>query len=138
MFPQYTLSRSSIHHNPHLALYHLNLSLLFNFLISHQHEKFTSGLQLSRKPSSGEKTTTSSKSPLKTPTKTLKSPSGSSLRPVESRTADGVTSSKEPQIKPVDTQKAEERIGGERNVKRSQILYEDFFVFFVHSSYLMS
>ncbi|XP_076598682.1 centrosomal protein of 170 kDa isoform X3 [Chaetodon auriga] len=78
-----------------------------------KHEKFTSGLQLSKKPSNGETTTTTttSKSPAKTPTK--KSPSGSSLRPVESRAADGVTSSKEPQTKPVDTHKAEERIGGD-------------------------
>uniref|UniRef100_A0A3B4Z3M5 Centrosomal protein 170Aa n=1 Tax=Seriola lalandi dorsalis TaxID=1841481 RepID=A0A3B4Z3M5_SERLL len=38
-----------------------------------KHEKFTSGLQLSKKPSNGETTTTTttSKSPAKTPTKTL-------------------------------------------------------------------
>ncbi|XP_044228364.1 centrosomal protein of 170 kDa isoform X4 [Thunnus albacares] len=80
-----------------------------------KHEKFTSGLQLSKKPSNGETTTTTttSKSPTKTPTKTLKSPSGSNLRPGESRTTDGVTSSKEPPAKPVDTHKAEERIGGD-------------------------
>ncbi|XP_041803025.1 centrosomal protein of 170 kDa isoform X4 [Chelmon rostratus] len=78
-----------------------------------KHEKFTSGLQLSKKPSNGETTTTTttSKSPAKTPTK--KSPSGSTLRPVEGRATDGVTSSKEQQTKPVDTHKAEERIGGD-------------------------
>ncbi|KAM7408442.1 hypothetical protein PAMA_002257 [Pampus argenteus] len=80
-----------------------------------KHEKFTSGLQLSKKPSNGETTTTTttSKSPTKTPSKTLKSPSGGIPRPGESRTADGVTSSKEPQTKPADTNKAEERIGGD-------------------------
>ena len=88
---------------------------MFHFFISDQHEKFTSGLQLSKKPSNGETTTTTttSKSPAKTPTKALKSPSGSSLRPAESRATDGVTSSKESPAKPVDTHKAEERIGGE-------------------------
>ncbi|XP_026211129.1 LOW QUALITY PROTEIN: centrosomal protein of 170 kDa [Anabas testudineus] len=80
-----------------------------------KHEKFTSGLQLSKKPSNGETTiaTTTSKSPSKTPTKTLKSPSGSTPRPGENRTADGITSSKEPPTKPVDSHKAEERIGGD-------------------------
>ncbi|XP_034754659.1 centrosomal protein of 170 kDa isoform X3 [Etheostoma cragini] len=80
-----------------------------------KHEKFTSGLQLSKKPSNSETTTTktASKSPSKTPTKTLKSPSGSTARPAESRVADAVTSSKEPPAKPVDTHKAEERIGGD-------------------------
>ncbi|XP_036979595.1 centrosomal protein of 170 kDa isoform X4 [Acanthopagrus latus] len=80
-----------------------------------KHEKFTSGLQLSKKPSNGETTTatTTSKSPAKTPTKALKSPSGSSLRPVENRAADGVTSSKEPQTKPLESHKADERVGGD-------------------------
>ncbi|XP_028458468.1 centrosomal protein of 170 kDa isoform X4 [Perca flavescens] len=80
-----------------------------------KHEKFTSGLQLSKKPSNSETTTTktASKSPSKTPTKTLKSPSGSTARPAESRATDGVTSSEEPPAKPVDTHKAEERIGGD-------------------------
>ncbi|XP_059214780.1 centrosomal protein of 170 kDa isoform X2 [Centropristis striata] len=80
-----------------------------------KHEKFTSGLQLSKKPSNGETTTTTttSKSPTKTPTKTLRSPSGSTPRPGESRVKDGVSSSKEPTAKPVDTHKAEERIGGD-------------------------
>ncbi|CAJ1067102.1 centrosomal protein of 170 kDa isoform X2 [Xyrichtys novacula] len=79
-----------------------------------KHEKFTSGLQLSKKPSNGETTTatTTSKSPTKTPTKTLKSPSGSSQRPGESRATDGVTFSKDLQAKPVDSHKAEERLGG--------------------------
>ncbi|XP_045926041.1 centrosomal protein of 170 kDa isoform X1 [Micropterus dolomieu] len=80
-----------------------------------KHEKFTSGLQLSKKPSSGESTTTTttSKSPTKTPTKTLKLASGSTQRPVESRATDGVTSSKEPTAKPLDAHKAEERLGGD-------------------------
>nr|XP_046258752.1 centrosomal protein of 170 kDa isoform X5 [Scatophagus argus] len=80
-----------------------------------KHEKFTSGLQLSKKPSNGETTatTTTSKSPTKTPTKALKSPGGSSLKPAESRATDGVSSSKDPQTKPADTHKAEERVGGD-------------------------
>ncbi|XP_032396787.1 centrosomal protein of 170 kDa isoform X13 [Etheostoma spectabile] len=80
-----------------------------------KHEKFTSGLQLSKKPSNSETTTTktASKSPSKTPTKTLKSPSGSTARPAESRATDAVPSSKEPPAKSVDTHKAEERIGGD-------------------------
>ncbi|XP_040905887.1 centrosomal protein of 170 kDa isoform X2 [Toxotes jaculatrix] len=63
-----------------------------------KHEKFTSGLQLSKKPSNGETTTTTttSKSPTKTPTKTAKSPSGGTPRPGESRATDGVTPFKEP------------------------------------------
>lgn len=80
-----------------------------------KHEKFTSGLQLSKKTSTGEttNTTTTSKSPAKTPTKALRSPSGSSPKPVDSRATDGVTSSKDPSAKPVDTHKAEERLGGD-------------------------
>ncbi|XP_069000485.1 centrosomal protein of 170 kDa isoform X2 [Embiotoca jacksoni] len=80
-----------------------------------KHEKFTSGLQLSKKPSNGETTTTttSSKSPAKTPTKTLKSSGGGAMKPVESKATDGVTSFKEPSAKPVDTHKAEERIGAD-------------------------
>ncbi|XP_069549034.1 centrosomal protein of 170 kDa isoform X4 [Brachyistius frenatus] len=80
-----------------------------------KHEKFTSGLQLSKKPSNGETTTTttSSKSPAKTPTKTLKSSGGGAMKPAESKATDGVTSSKEPSAKPVDTHKAEERIGAD-------------------------
>ncbi|KAF0027104.1 hypothetical protein F2P81_019845 [Scophthalmus maximus] len=79
------------------------------------HEKFTSGLQLSKKLSNGETTTstTTSKSPTKTPTKTQKSPSGGAARTGESRATVGVTSSKEPPAKPVDSHKAEERIGGD-------------------------
>ncbi|AWP13822.1 putative centrosomal protein of 170 kDa, partial [Scophthalmus maximus] len=80
-----------------------------------EHEKFTSGLQLSKKLSNGETTTstTTSKSPTKTPTKTQKSPSGGAARTGESRATVGVTSSKEPPAKPVDSHKAEERIGGD-------------------------
>ncbi|XP_074531375.1 centrosomal protein of 170 kDa isoform X3 [Halichoeres trimaculatus] len=80
-----------------------------------KHEKFTSGLQLTKKPSSGEttSTTTTNKSPTKTPTKALKSSSGSSQRPGESRAADGVTSSRDLQAKPVDSHKTEERLGGD-------------------------
>ncbi|XP_034538111.1 centrosomal protein of 170 kDa isoform X2 [Notolabrus celidotus] len=80
-----------------------------------KHEKFTSGLQLTKKPSNGEttSTTTTSKSPAKTPTKALKSPSGSSPRPAESRSTDGVLSSRDLQARPVDSHKAEERLGGD-------------------------
>lgn len=80
-----------------------------------KHEKFTSGLQLSKKPSNGETTTTSSasKSPAKTPTKTLKSPTGSTLKPADCKATDCITSSKEPHAKPVDAHKAEERLGGD-------------------------
>ncbi|XP_039994665.1 centrosomal protein of 170 kDa isoform X2 [Xiphias gladius] len=80
-----------------------------------KHEKFTSGLQLSKKASNGETTTTTttSKSPTKTPTKTMKSLSGGTLRPGESRAKDGVTSFKEPPPKPVDSHKAEDKIGGD-------------------------
>ncbi|XP_030011986.1 centrosomal protein of 170 kDa isoform X5 [Sphaeramia orbicularis] len=80
-----------------------------------KHEKFTSGLQLSKKPSNGESATpiTTSKSPTKTPTKSLKSPSGGTQRPAESRATDGITASMEPSAKPLDTHKAEERIGGD-------------------------
>lgn len=73
-----------------------------------QHEKFTSGLQLSHKPCNSETNTTSNKSPAKTPTKTLKSPSGSRAP------TDGVTSSRDSQTKPLDAHKAEERTGGEK------------------------
>ncbi|KAM4591388.1 centrosomal protein of 170 kDa isoform 3-T4 [Odontesthes bonariensis] len=78
-----------------------------------KHEKFTSGLQLSKKPSSCETTTntTTSKSPTKTPTKTPKSPSGSTTKSGGSKLTDGVSSSKEPSSKPVDSHKAEERMG---------------------------
>ncbi|XP_077351130.1 centrosomal protein of 170 kDa isoform X2 [Festucalex cinctus] len=74
-----------------------------------KHEKFTSGLQLSKKPSKGE--TTSSKSPIKTASKTPKSPSGGTPRPGQT-TTDGVSPSKEPPPhKPADSHKTEERIG---------------------------
>ncbi|KAF3841876.1 hypothetical protein F7725_023827 [Dissostichus mawsoni] len=81
-----------------------------------KHEKFTSSLQLSKKPPSVEttSTTTTSKSPIKTPTKTPKSPSSTSTpKPAERRATDGVTSSKEPAAKPVDSHKAEERLAGD-------------------------
>ncbi|XP_041645219.1 centrosomal protein of 170 kDa isoform X2 [Cheilinus undulatus] len=80
-----------------------------------KHEKFTSGLQLSKKPANGETTTTTttSKSPTKTPTKTLKSSSGSSQRPGGSRATDGVTLSQDPPAKSVDSHKTEERLGGD-------------------------
>ncbi|KAK1906030.1 hypothetical protein KUDE01_013201, partial [Dissostichus eleginoides] len=81
-----------------------------------KHEKFTSSLQLSKKPPSVEttSTTTTSKSPIKTPTKTPKSPSSTSTpKPAERRATDGVTSSKEPAAKAVDSHKAEERLAGD-------------------------
>lgn len=64
-----------------------------------QHEKFTSGLQLSHKPSSGEPHAAAHKSPAKTPAKAARSPRA---------TADGLPSPREPQTKP-----AEERSAGE-------------------------
>ncbi|XP_061692643.1 centrosomal protein of 170 kDa isoform X2 [Syngnathoides biaculeatus] len=73
-----------------------------------KHEKFTSGLQLSKKPSKGE--TTSSRSPIKTPSKTQKPPGGGTPRPGQT-TTDGVSPSKEPPPKPADSHKTEERIG---------------------------
>nr|XP_049592496.1 centrosomal protein of 170 kDa isoform X7 [Syngnathus scovelli] len=75
-----------------------------------KHEKFTSGLQLSQKPSKGESTTTTSKSPLKTPSKTQKATSGGTPRPSQT-TTDGVSPSKEPPPKTAD--KAEERTGAD-------------------------
>ncbi|XP_017286757.1 centrosomal protein of 170 kDa isoform X3 [Kryptolebias marmoratus] len=81
-----------------------------------KHEKFTSGLQLSKKPSNGETSTNTitSKSPTKTPTKTPKSPSSSSTtKSGEIRLTDGVASSKEPSAKPTECHKADERIGGD-------------------------
>ncbi|XP_027863151.1 centrosomal protein of 170 kDa isoform X2 [Xiphophorus couchianus] len=71
-----------------------------------KHEKFTSGLQLSKKPSNSETTanTTKSHSPSKAPTKTPKSPSGGTPKSVESRAADGITSSREQSTKPLDSQ----------------------------------
>ncbi|XP_029305370.1 LOW QUALITY PROTEIN: centrosomal protein of 170 kDa [Cottoperca gobio] len=78
-----------------------------------KHEKFTSGLQLSKKPPNIETPTPTSKSPAKTPTKTPKSPSSNTPRQVEKRATDGVPSSKEPPAKAVDTHKAEERLAGD-------------------------
>ncbi|XP_057704102.1 centrosomal protein of 170 kDa isoform X2 [Corythoichthys intestinalis] len=72
-----------------------------------KHEKFTSGLQLSKKPTKGE--TTTSKSPIKTPSKTQKSPSAGTPKPGQTPT-DGVSPTKEPPPKPSDSHKAEERI----------------------------
>lgn len=89
--------------------------LLSIFSYIFQHEKFTSGLQLSKKPSNSETSTgKTSKSPTKTPTKSPKSPSSSSnAKSGESRLTDGVTSSKELSAKLTESHKAEERIGGE-------------------------
>ncbi|KAM4607866.1 centrosomal protein of 170 kDa [Polymixia lowei] len=81
-----------------------------------KHEKFTSGLQLSKKPSNGETPTptpTATKSPAKTPTRTPKSPSGGPTRPRESRAEDGVTSSAEPSAKPADSHRGEDKIAGD-------------------------
>uniref|UniRef100_H3CPV1 Centrosomal protein 170 n=1 Tax=Tetraodon nigroviridis TaxID=99883 RepID=H3CPV1_TETNG len=60
-----------------------------------KHEKFTSGLQLSHKPGSGDAHTSAHKPPAKTPTKAARSDS---------------------QSKPVDTHKAEERTGADATV----------------------
>ncbi|KAK7902069.1 hypothetical protein WMY93_018838 [Mugilogobius chulae] len=74
-----------------------------------KHEKFTSGLQLSKKPTSETTaTTTTGKSPAKSPTKALKSPSSSTQRPL-----DGATSSKQSPSKPADSQKLEDKMGGD-------------------------
>ncbi|XP_055020354.1 LOW QUALITY PROTEIN: centrosomal protein of 170 kDa [Boleophthalmus pectinirostris] len=74
-----------------------------------KHEKFTSGLQLSKKPNSDTTaTTTTVKSPVKSPSKALKSPSSSTQRPL-----DGATSFKEPSAKPADAQKPEDKTGGD-------------------------
>ncbi|KAM9727397.1 centrosomal protein of 170 kDa isoform 4-T4 [Menidia menidia] len=91
-----------------------------------KHEKFTSGLQLSKKPNSCETTTntTTSKSPTKTPTKTPKPPSASNTKSAERRVTDGVSSSKEPSSKPVDPHKADDRVGGDATaVPRGTPLY---------------
>uniref|UniRef100_A0A096LWA9 Centrosomal protein 170Aa n=1 Tax=Poecilia formosa TaxID=48698 RepID=A0A096LWA9_POEFO len=68
-----------------------------------KHEKFTSGLQLSKKPSNGETTanTTKSHSPSKAPTKTPK----------------------EQPTKPLDSQKAEEKLGDSTALPRGTPLY---------------
>ncbi|XP_072293512.1 centrosomal protein of 170 kDa isoform X2 [Eucyclogobius newberryi] len=75
-----------------------------------KHEKFTSGLQLSKKPNSETAATAATvRSPAKSsPTKALKSPSSSTQRPL-----DGATSSQESSAKPTDTQKAEDKNGGD-------------------------
>lgn len=74
-----------------------------------KHEKFTSGLQLSKKLSrETTATATASKSPTKSPTKALKSPCGATHRPL-----DGATSSIEQSEKPADTQKQDDKIGGD-------------------------
>lgn len=72
-----------------------------------KHEKFTSGLQLSKKPNreTTATATPSSKSPTKSPTKALKSPSGATHRPL-----DGATSSIEPSEKTAD---AQDKTGGD-------------------------
>lgn len=69
-----------------------------------KHEKFTSGLQLSKKPSNGE-----TKSPMKTPTKTPKSPSCGPRAAEKSRAAG-------PPSKPADSIRAEDKTGGEEHV----------------------
>lgn len=74
-----------------------------------KHEKFTSGLQLSKKPNSETTTTaTASKSPTKSPTKALKSPSGATHRPL-----DGAASSMESSAKAADAQKLDDKSGGD-------------------------
>ncbi|XP_054655235.1 centrosomal protein of 170 kDa isoform X3 [Dunckerocampus dactyliophorus] len=80
-----------------------------------KHEKFTSGLQLSKKPSNGETTsaTTTAKSPIKTPSKTQKSSLSCGAPRSGQTTTDGVSLSKEHTHKSGDTHKAEEKIGGD-------------------------
>lgn len=95
-----------------LSCIRLSPEVLLCFL---QHEKFTSGLQLSHKPCSSETNTASHKSPAKTPTKAVKSPGGGRA------TADGLPSSRDAQTKPVDNHKAEEKTGGEKVATRKQL-----------------
>ncbi|XP_020565106.1 centrosomal protein of 170 kDa isoform X4 [Oryzias latipes] len=88
-----------------------------------KHEKFTSGLQFSKKPSNSETTshTPSRKSPSKTPTKTPKPPSSSVS--AESRVTDGITSSREPSAKHLDSEKGEEKIADVTALPRGTPLY---------------
>uniref|UniRef100_A0A3P9JKG0 Centrosomal protein 170Aa n=1 Tax=Oryzias latipes TaxID=8090 RepID=A0A3P9JKG0_ORYLA len=88
-----------------------------------KHEKFTSGLQFSKKPSNSETTshTASRKSPSKTPTKTQKPPSSSVSG--ESRGTDGITSSREPSAKHLDSEKGEEKIADVTALPRGTPLY---------------
>ncbi|KAM6956219.1 centrosomal protein of 170 kDa [Aplochiton taeniatus] len=80
-----------------------------------KHEKFTSGLQLSKKPSNGEPT----KSPTKSPTKAAKSPAGGTTKLGDSKAAEGVAagtappSSADQQARHGESQKAEEKIAGD-------------------------
>ncbi|KAM8852586.1 centrosomal protein of 170 kDa isoform 2-T2 [Synchiropus picturatus] len=75
-----------------------------------KHEKFTSGLQFSKKPSSSETvaSASASKSPSKTPTKTTKP---ATPRAAEAKVTDGFP--KEATSKGVDALKVEERTGGD-------------------------
>ncbi|XP_029621066.1 centrosomal protein of 170 kDa isoform X3 [Salmo trutta] len=72
-----------------------------------QHEKFTSQLQLSKKPSNGEPTKSPAKSPAKSPSKTPKS---SSCRPAESKAAEGTV---EPSAKPAESHKGDDKMAGD-------------------------
>ncbi|XP_020316002.2 centrosomal protein of 170 kDa isoform X11 [Oncorhynchus kisutch] len=72
-----------------------------------QHEKFTSQLQLSKKPSNGEPTKSPAKSPPKSPAKTPKS---SSCRPAESKAAEGTM---EPSAKPSESHKGDDKMAGD-------------------------
>ncbi|XP_052333952.1 centrosomal protein of 170 kDa isoform X8 [Oncorhynchus keta] len=72
-----------------------------------QHEKFTSQLQLSKKPSNGEPTKSPGKSPPKSPAKTPKS---SSCRPAESKAAEGTM---EPSAKPAESHKGDDKMAGD-------------------------
>ncbi|XP_014035434.1 centrosomal protein of 170 kDa isoform X3 [Salmo salar] len=72
-----------------------------------QHEKFTSQLQLSKKPSNGEPTKSPAKSPAKSPSKTPKS---SSCRPAESKAAEGTM---EPSAKPAESHKGDDKMAGD-------------------------
>lgn len=74
-----------------------------------KHEKFTSGLQLRKKPSNETTAAAAtSKSPTKSPTKALKSHSGATHRPL-----DVATSSLEASLKPADPQKPDDKMGGD-------------------------
>ncbi|XP_033835238.1 centrosomal protein of 170 kDa [Periophthalmus magnuspinnatus] len=74
-----------------------------------KHEKFTSGLQLSKKPNNETTAPTATpRSPAKSPMKALKSSGSSAQRPL-----DGAASSKESSAKPADAQKPDDKMGGD-------------------------
>lgn len=83
-----------------------------SFLLCVQHEKFTSGLQLSKKLTNGEATTSTTRSPTKTFKRPTPQPPGDgSPRPAEGRSADGIPVFKETDVRPLDPHRVEDKIG---------------------------